>query len=575
MSIWKVYDAFGNIIEQGTNAAANAHDGNTSTYYTLYAPEVAGSPYIIEEDFGQPLTITQFKVYPTLDEYSYGYSWVRVEYWTGSGWALVGDATNNNDWNVFSGSWTTSKWRVRWAGSFDPEFGYGFSVGINEMQAVAGTTTINVSDSGTGTESVVKLIDGAMEVVDSGTGTESATKIAFGSTWTVYDAFGNILEQGTDAAATAHDGDISTYYTLYPPPPYGPYDQPYIIEEDFGQTLTVTQFKVYATYVDVNSQIRVEYWTGSAWAFVGYVTTADTWTTFSGSWTTNKWRVSWSGNPYAGGSVRVNEMQAVQVGGEQSLTVSDSGTGTDLLSNILRSVGDAGVGAETSALWSILEVQDGGLGSETIVGGLLFDVTDTGVGMESIGQEIGGVTLFTPTDSGIGVELLRLDRDGVMDGGVGTETATLSAVISVTDGGVAADGAFAIIYLDATDSGWGTEEPLVSAVLYATDTGEGTELLSREIELDDFATASDLGEFLWGVTDEGLGVEDIPLRHVGCVENGVGQEEAVVTIIVRDGGFGQEIANAINFVSVSDNGAGQEKPLRVIHIGAFVFLRPD
>jgi hypothetical protein len=516
MSIWRVYDALENILEEGSNAAAEAHDGDTSTYYTIYNPYYGdfSAPYAIEEDFGQTVTVTQFRVYVTNAN---PYNYAKIFYWTGSGWVLAGIANINNSWNTVSGSWTTSKWRVVWDGVFYGEVSFGSFVRINEMQAVVDTATINVSDSGTGAESAVKFVDGAIEVVDSGTGTESATKTSFGSIWTVYDAYENIIEQGTDAAATAHDDDTSTYYTLYPP--YGPYGYPHIIEEDFGQTLTVTQFKVYATSVDLHSYVRVEYWTGSAWSLVGYVTDADTWTTFSGPWTTNKWRVLWGGNPYVGGPVRVNEMQAVSQ--PPPLTVSDSGTGS-----------------ETASTLTIAVVSDTGTGTDQITDRALLDLRDAGSGAET-----------APPPSNL---------------------------ITITDSGAGAEISDAIPHIFVTDSGWGNETPEQLVVFYMTDTGEGAEDLVMDLEVYDASSLS--GEeiaLVLGQTDEGLGTDGLPLRLVGVSDDGTGQETSTLIVVANDNGVGRELAVVTNLLSASDEGSGLEKPLRVIHIGAFVFLRPD
>ena len=508
MSIWRVYDALGNILEQGSNAAANAHDGNTTTYYTLYPPELVDAPYIIEEDFGQPVTVTQFKVYPTNVD---AFNWVRVEYWTGSTWALVGTATTNNAWNTFSGSWTTSKWRVKWEGNFE----FGSFVNINEMQAVVGTTTINV--------------------FDSGTGTESATRTSFGSTLMVYDAYESIIEQGTNAAAAAHDDDTSTYYTLYNPY-YAGFEAPNMIEEDFGQTVTVTQFKVYVTNANAYNYASVVYWTGSSWALVGYATT-NGWNTFSGSWTASKWRVGYLGEIDFGDFVRVNEMQAV-------------------------------VGATT------IDVSDSGSGSETATVSIIITASDSGTGTETAS------TLFTVvvSDNGAGTDLLT-DRTllGLTDTGSGTELATLSeTLIMVTDSGAGTETVAAIPHFFVTDSGWGSEAPAPIVTFYLTDTGEGVEGLLRDLQVYDASSLS--GEeiaLVLGQIDEGSGADELPLRLVGVLDDGTGQEASTLILIAKDNGVGRELAVVTNLLSASDEGSGLEKPLRVIHIGAFVFLRPD
>jgi hypothetical protein len=405
---------------------------------------------------------------------------------------------------------------------------------VNEMQAVVGTATINVSDSGTGTESTIKFVDGAIEVVDSGTGTESATKTTFGSTWTVYSGQGTILEQGSNAAANAHDGNTSTYYTLYPP---FAYNQPYIIEEDFGQTLTVTQFKVYATYVDEYNQIKVEYWTESAWSLVGYVTTANTWTTFDGSWTTSKWRVLWDGDPYEGDTVMVNEMQAVSQLPSYEISDSGSGSETAIVSSLI-TASDSGTGTETASTLFAVAVSDSGAGTDQLTDRTLLDLTDTSSGAE--------------------VATLSETLIMVADSGVGTETTT------------------AIPYLFVTDSGWGGEVPAPIVTFYLADTGNGTEGLLMDLEVYDASSLS--GEEIaqvFGQIDEGAGTEDLPLRVVSVLDGGTGQETATLIVIAIDKGVGGELAIVTNQVSASDYGVGLEKPLRVIHVGAFVFLRPD
>jgi hypothetical protein len=449
MSIWTVYNGVGDIIEQGENAAAAAHDGNTATYYTLYSPDMGSAPYIIEEDFGQTLTITEFRVYPTLvDEYN----WVRVEYWTGTAWALVGYATANNAWNIFRGSWTTNKWRVLWEG--DPVFGN--VVRVNEMQAVQA--------------------GGAQPLIP---------------TWTVYDSAGNIIERGANAAANAHDGDTTTYYTLYSPLIGG---APYIIEEDFGQLLTITQFKVYPTGVGANNWVRVEYWTGSAWSLVGNATTNNAWNTFDGSWTASKWRVVWAGNPLIGGPVNVNEMQAVQEGGAQTLTVSDSGIGTDRITNrALYDLRDVSSGTETATLSNLITITDSGAGAETTAAIPHLVVSDSGWG----GETPALIVIIHTTDTGSGAEGLLMDLSVLDESSSSTEQIELTVGLSDTGSGV--DG-LPLRMIGVLDNGIGLETPTL--IVFAPDRGVGSELVIATNQLS--------------VSDNGIGQEK-PLRvvHIG------------------------------------------------------------
>jgi hypothetical protein len=425
------------------------------------------------------------------------------------------------------------------------------------------------------------------------------------STWTVYSGQGNILEQGSNAAANAHDGDTSTYYTLYPP---FAYNQPYIIEEDFGQTLTVTQFKVYATYVDAYNQIKVEYWTGSAWSLVGYVTTANTWTTFSGSWTTSKWRVSHY-NTGSATPVRVGEMQAVSQ--PPTLEVSDSGTGAETaVAATLRTASDSGTGSETaSALTTVvvfdtgtstdritdrtlLNLSDIGTGADRITNRTLLGLSDTGAGTDRItdrtllglsdigtgADQITNRTLLNLRDTGNGVEFASLSRTLItMDTGNGVEfVSLLGNLITTTDSGSGSETAVSIPHIFVTDSGWGNEASTPIVTFYLTDTGGGAERLLMDLEVHDASSLSDeeIGRVLRQI-DGGSGTEGLPLRLVGVLDGSMGEETSTLIVVANDNGVGRELAVVTNLLSASDEGSGLEKPLRVIHIGAFVFLRPD
>jgi hypothetical protein len=354
------------------------------------------------------------------------------------------------------------------------------------------------------------------------------------STWTVYSGTGGVIEQGTNAAATAHDGDTTTYYTLYPPFIGG---APYIIEEDFGQTLTITEFRVYPTLVDEYNWVRVEYWTGSAWALVGNATTNNAWNTFSGSWTTTKWRVLWAGEYEFGGSVRVNEMQAVA--GTTTINVSDSGTG-----------------AETAVAATLIAKSDSGTGSETALTLAAVVVSDTGTGTDQITNR----TLLNLMDTGNGVEYVSLSE----------------TLITITDSGSGSETAVSIPYIFVTDSGWGNEAPASIVTFYLTDTGGGAEDLLMDLEVYDASSLS--GEeiaLVLGQIDEGSGTDNLPLRLVGVSDGSMGQETSTLIVIAKDNGVGRELVVVTNLLGASDEGFGLEKPLRVIHVGAFVFLRPD
>jgi hypothetical protein len=146
----------------------------------------------------------------------------------------------------------------------------------------------------------------------------------------------------------------------------------------------------------------------------------------------------------------------------------------------------------------------------------------------------------------------------------------------VTDSGAGTETAAAIPYFFVTDSGWGNEAPAPIVTFYLTDTGEGAEGLLMDLEVSDASSLS--GEeiaLVLGQIDEGTGTDELPLRLVGVLDDGTGQETTTLIVIAKDNGVGRELAIVTNQISVGDEGFGMEKPLRVIHVGAFVFLRPD
>jgi hypothetical protein len=146
----------------------------------------------------------------------------------------------------------------------------------------------------------------------------------------------------------------------------------------------------------------------------------------------------------------------------------------------------------------------------------------------------------------------------------------------VTDSGAGTETVTAIPYFFVTDSGWGNEASSLIVTFYLTDTGGGAEGLLMDLEVYDASSLS--GEeiaVVFGQIDEGAGTDDLPLRLLGVLDDGTGQETSTLIVIAKDNGVGRELAVVTNLLSASDEGSGLEKPLRVIHVGAFVFLRPD
>jgi hypothetical protein len=164
-----------------------------------------------------------------------------------------------------------------------------------------------------------------------------------------------------------------------------------------------------------------------------------------------------------------------------------------------------------------------------------------------------------------------------MDTGNGVEYVSLSGnLVTITDSGSGSETAVSIPYIFVTDSGWGNEAPASIATFYLTDTGGGVERLLMGLEVHDASSLSgeEIGRVLRQI-DGGSGTDDLPLRLVGVLDGSMGQETSTLIVIAKDNGVGRELVVVTNLLSASDEGFGLEKPLRVIHVGAFVFLRPD
>jgi hypothetical protein len=126
--------------------------------------------------------------------------------------------------------------------------------------------------------------------------------------------------------------------------------------------------------------------------------------------------------------------------GDMSLTVTDSGSGSDLINQILNSLAlsDSGSGADGFAnLAASLGLTDSGSGADALAAMILQAITDSGSGADSIG---GLNASFSLSDSGSGTDGLSLNVALTLtDAGAGSDALLLNLLKAITDAGAGID----------------------------------------------------------------------------------------------------------------------------------------
>ena len=284
------------------------------------------------------------------------------------------------------------------------------------------------------------------------------------SIWRIYDGTGEIIAEGPNVALAVRDNDLSTYISLY-----NPYFDPfflYIIEQDFGQTVTITQFSVYRGYGDIYNWGIVEYWSGSSWVSVGTLTN-DGWNYFQGSWQTTKWRVRWEGDFEFGIYISINEMSATTEEVPPLLQVSDSGLGSETLSLKDHGLSDTSAGTETAQVASTTFASDYGSGDDPATLITIMDATDSAWGTEDTSL----IATLIVDDAGSGVEDIEKSHE-FWDSGSGNEI--LGMVVGMADAGWGLD-EVPHRSLGVIDTRGGEEAPMI--IIPVKDNSTGREIL--------------------------------------------------------------------------------------------------
>lgn len=284
----------------------------------------------------------------------------------------------------------------------------------------------------------------------------------------------------------------------------------------------------------------------------------------------------------------------VAAGGDQSISVTDSGAGADQLSAIAASLGiseagsgsdvigsilasasvaDTGSGADSvSSLLAALLVADVGSGADALAAvAAALSIEDAGTGADSVSDVI---AVLSVADSGAGADSSSATQEGdektvgdtgsgadavgsvvvvlgVADSGSGEDSpGGPVAVVATADTGSGADAVASLLAaLGVTDAGAGSDAPSVSAAMTVTDAGSA---------LDEIAAIT----VTVTITETGTGADNLAVDQSGdlksIVDSGSGSDVVVVdaTASVSDSGSGADAPSATVVLAVSDSGSG-------------------
>ena len=159
----------------------------------------------------------------------------------------------------------------------------------------------------------------------------------------------------------------------------------------------------------------------------------------------------------------IKSAQVVVIGNNQSTTtksisLSDSGSGTDSLTSLaaILALADAGSGVDSvSALAAALALADSGHGTDSVSITVALTVVDSGLGADSFL----GTMIFPLTDSGTGVDSVNVDTGSIKnltDSGQGVDSVVISVTIDLADAGAGIEGLGLHWFL--VDSGVGVDK---------------------------------------------------------------------------------------------------------------------
>ena len=233
-------------------------------------------------------------------------------------------------------------------------------------------------------------------------------------------------------------------------------------------------------------------------------------------------------------------------------TVSENGTGSDILSEILASLGitDTSINDDIINLLASLSISDVGLGADalSILAQFLKFVADVGLGTDEIANLLASLSLSEI--STITETLAQLASLGLIDIGAGIDSSTLAASLGLIDGGLSTD------FLN------------LSALNYVYELGRGNDTLAQLLASLGIAEGGSGGDMLsllasLSLSDIGSGSDDISiltalLKIIQDTASGIDGVSISASLSVIDLGNGQDGLSIQVTLSISDEGLGTD-----------------
>lgn len=241
-------------------------------------------------------------------------------------------------------------------------------------------------------------------------------------------------------------------------------------------------------------------------------------------------------------------------GGDQSITVADSGAGADSLAQLAVA----------------LAMADTGAGSDAFGGAASLAATDAGAGVDALAQLLASLGL---TETGSGADALANVQVAatVADSGTGTDSQAISVVLTVADSGAGVDAALAIILIAIADAGSAADNlASITATLAVLDAAGGADALTVAVTVSvaDAGSAAEaialLTEAVKSISDSGTGVDLVlaPAVSLVVMDASSAFDAAVVsvTLAVSDAASGADSLSVITavLISILEAGAGVE-----------------
>lgn len=185
-------------------------------------------------------------------------------------------------------------------------------------------------------------------------------------------------------------------------------------------------------------------------------------------------------NPWLLALAETSVFYSLPSGGNQTITVSDSGAGSDTITiGAALSIAETGAGTDALSIAAALALADSGTGTDSTPSiTVTVTLTDAGTGTETFA----GSATIALTDSGAGFDALSIltaTLVSIADSATGSDAVAITVSLGLTDTGAGADGiGLTTDTLKAVaDVATGTDAVSITVQLAVPDTGAGLEAL--------------------------------------------------------------------------------------------------